>query len=168
MTHLFAPRSSEPEIPVFFNVDEGVGANPARNIREDVLLVQFAFEVIARRPVPSTPPEVLATAKLVRSTSDIDPATTSAIFAFRRNRPSKEIIVDGRVSPARGDGYSYGGGALWTIVHLNNSIQNRYVDDWPRIDRIPGCPAELKTDGGSKSGRHISDEGDLNSLNYLA
>jgi hypothetical protein len=33
---------------------------------------------------------------------------------------------------------------MWTIVILNNSMQESFVDIWPRIDKIPGCPAELK------------------------
>ena len=143
MAHLFAPRQSEDFLPVFLNVDGVVGANPSPNIREDVLLVQFAFEVIARQPVPQTPPEVLATAKLVHSTGFIDPPTINAIHSFQRNRPERGVVVDGRVSPARG-GYQYGAEASWTIVDLNNSIQNRYVDSWPRMDKIPGCPVELR------------------------
>ena len=47
MAHLLAPQQSKPTLPVFFNVDGVVGAAPAVNNREDVLLVQFAFTVMA-------------------------------------------------------------------------------------------------------------------------
>jgi hypothetical protein len=51
------------------------------------------------------------------------------------------VVVDGRVSPAKG-GYYYG--ALWTIVLLNKSVQSRHPEVWPRFDKLSNCPAELK------------------------
>ena len=142
MAHLVAPRIPEPELPVFFNVDGVVGANPAQNLREDVLLVQFAFQVLGKDPIATTPPEVTAASKAVRVTGTIDKETINAIFALQRALGNPATVVDGRVSPVKG-GYSYGK-AMWTIVHLNNFLQNRNVDVWPRIDKISGCPSELK------------------------
>jgi hypothetical protein len=142
MAHLFAPKIPDPELPVMFNVDGVVGANPAQNLREDVLLVQFAFEILGKEPLPTTPPEVLAAAKAVRPTGMIDKATINAIFVLQGALGNPATVVDGRVSPVKG-GYSYGS-AMWTIVHLNNFMQNRHVDVWPRIDKIQGCPSELK------------------------
>ena len=145
MAHLMAPQPSHPELPVFFNVDGVVGAAPAVNNREDVLLVQFIFNVIATSPRPTTDPVLLAAARAVRLTGTIDPATITAIRAHqtvdRRISGNPNQVVDGRVSPAKG-GYSYG--ALWTIAELNNNLQDRHVNIWPRIDTIPGCPAELR------------------------
>ena len=40
--------------------------------------------------------------------------------------------------------YSYGGG-LWTVGQLSKFIQARHTDVWPRIDKILGCPDELKS-----------------------
>jgi hypothetical protein len=145
MAHLFAPRPLNPELPMFFNVDGVVGAPPAQNKREDVVLVQFAFKLIADFPIATTNPEVLVAAKAVKITGTVDAATINAIRASQSGRakdnPAK--VVDGRVSPAKG-GYSYGG-AFWTIVRLNDSMQERLMDIWPRIDKLPSCPAELKT-----------------------
>ena len=140
MAYLFAPRDSDPELPIFFNVDGVVGAQPAENRREDVLLVQFVFEIIARQPRSSTRPEVFQAAKAVKATGFIDEATIAAIRAFQ---PRKNAVVDGRVSPAKG-GYNYGG-VKFTIAQLNNALQDRFLDIWPRIDKIGGCPAELRT-----------------------
>lgn len=146
MAHLLAPQPPLPELPVFFNVDGVVGAPQAQNKREDVLLVQFAFKLIADSPFPGTPPRspaLLAAAKAVQVTGTIDAATINAIRV--RQQDNKKInpatVVDGRVSPAKG-GYRYG--AAWTIALLNDAIQDRHVDIWPRIDKIPGCPEELK------------------------
>ena len=143
MAYLYAPRPSITELPVFFNVDGVVGANPAQNSREDVLLVQFVFEIIAQQPRASTRPEVVAACKPVKSTGVIDDSTINAIRVFQVDPKNKNVIVDGRVSPAR-NGYSYGGGAAFTIVDLNNALQDRFSDIWPRIDKVGSCPPEIR------------------------
>ncbi len=145
MAHLLAPQDSLPTLPVFFNVDNVVGAMPAANLREDVLFVQFTFVVIASSPTPGSSPEFNAAAAAVKMTGVADAATINAITATQKEIQRKGLggVVDGRVSPAKG-GYSFGG-SLWTIVHLNESVQGRHIEVWPRIDRIPGCPSELQT-----------------------
>jgi len=99
MAHLTAPSKPDPELPVYFNVDGVVGAAPAQNKREDVLLVQFALQVIANNPIATTGAEVLAACKAVKVTGTIDPATITAIKAFQQS--FKQVyagqIVDGRV-----------------------------------------------------------------------
>ena len=140
MAHLFVPQNAETELPVFFNVHGVVGAAPAQNNREDVLFVQFCFRVIADKPLATTTPEFQAAVKAVQTTGVIDPATINAIRLFQKNK-NKSAIVDGRVSPAKG-GYSYGA-AIYTIANLNESIQHRNLELWPRIDKISGCPNEI-------------------------
>ena len=144
MAHLVAPQKSRPTLPVFYNVDAVVGASPAANNREDVLLVQFAFAAMAANPLPGASTEFYKAISAVKPTGTIDQATVYAIKAtqieVKKSQPN--TVVDGRVSPATGS-YSYGGG-LFTITHLNESVQHRYLELWPRIDKIPGCPLELK------------------------
>ncbi len=144
MASLFAPQPPHFTLPVFFNVDQVVGAAPATNNREDVLLVQFYLKFCGQTPTATTPPVLTEAMKKVRVTGSMDPATINAIQTLQSERkratqnPTK--IVDGRVSPARG--YKYGS-ANWTIAVLNDMVQNRKTDVWPRIDKIPGCPPEL-------------------------
>lgn len=145
MSHLLVPKPPDSHLPVFFNVDGVVGAPPANNLREDVIFVQFAFKVLADNP-QGAPRDVVAAARTVTIDGKIGPITINAISTYqsamaRERNPSK--VVDGRVSPAKG-GTSYGG-AAWTIVHLNGTIQKRHINNWPRIDKIPGCPSEIKT-----------------------
>jgi hypothetical protein len=145
MAHLLAPQSPTPDLPVFFNVDNVVGVDPAQNLREHVLLLQFALQGIGKSPRPSTPPAVLEVAKRVQTTGKIDTQTITTIQLIqedlkRNSNPSQ--VVDARVSPAR-DGYSYGAG-LWTIVFLNKAIQVRNGNLWPRLDKVPGCPPDLQ------------------------
>ena len=144
MAHLVAPRSSNLTIPVFYNVDAAVGAEPADNNREDVLLVQFAFAAMSASPLPEMSMEFYRAVCAVRATGTIDRVTINAIKAMqievKRNEP--DAIVDGRVTPASGD---FGrGGRACTIVNLNESVQHGHLGLWPRIDKIPGCPLELK------------------------
>jgi hypothetical protein len=132
-----------PQMPVFFNVDGVVGAFPAQNKIEDVLLVQFAFSRLANDPgSPSDLNELLAY-QAVSVTGVMDDATIEAITVYQwgQQEVSPGQVVDSRVSPARG--YSYGP-AFWTIVGLNFEIQTRHMDVWPRIDKIPACPELLR------------------------
>ena len=100
MAHLVAPQAALAELPVFFNVDGVVGSPPAENRTEDVLFVQFAFQVIVRIP-KTIPPEDLAVMRAVSLTGTIDPQTIAADHAAsetgkgecqsrnNRRRPSK-------------------------------------------------------------------------------
>jgi hypothetical protein len=143
MAHLLAPQQSKPTLPVFFNVDAVVGAAPAMNKKEDVLLVQFAFMTIAANPNGPSSPEFYKALSAVQLTGSADAATIAAIKATQAEVKKKQpaTVVDGRVSPA--NGYGYGGGAF-TIVHLNESVQGRFIELWPRIDKIKGCPKEIR------------------------
>ena len=138
MAHLLAPQPTDPELPTFFNVNGVVGAQPAQNNQEDVTLVQFYFKLIADNPRPTSRPATIAAARQVRVTGTIDQATIQAIRVFQDGRGPGHV-VDGRVSPVKGGGYDYGSG-FFTIVLLNESIQHRQIDIWPRLDRIAGCP----------------------------
>ena len=145
MAHLLAPQQYKTTLPVFYNVDGVVGSNPAVNNREDVLLVQFAFKVIAAKPQGISSPESQKVFQAVQTTGIIDQATIDAIRAgqmeVKKQKP--KAVVDGRVSPASSGSYGFGGGASYFVVTLNESIQMRHTEIWPRIDKIPGCPPEL-------------------------
>lgn len=144
MAHFMSPQPAAEGLPTFFNVDKVVGAAPAANQREDVLLVQYAFKMIADAPMATTDPALLAAAKLVQVTGNIDVKTITAIQQFQLSRKKKNPaqVVDGRVSPAQG-GYTYGQ-AAWIITYLNDAMQERAMDHWPRIDKLASCPSELK------------------------
>ena len=145
MAHLLAPQRSNPTLPIFFNVDGVVGAAPAENKREDVLLVQFCLATMAANRQPGASEEFYRAASAVAVTGNIDQATINAIRAMQSEVKKKhpQTVVDGRVSPSRGS-YGYGGGGGYTIASLNESVQRRHIEHWPRLDKIPGCPAELK------------------------
>jgi hypothetical protein len=142
MAHVLAPRPSSSVLPVFFNVDGVVGAQPATNKREDVLLVQFLFRAIANSGKPFKAPATQAAATAVQMTGNIDDKTINAIRTMQQNSAQGKI-ADGRVSPAV-LGYSYGP-ATFSITDLNASLRQRFPDVFPRIDKIPSCPGELKT-----------------------
>jgi hypothetical protein len=142
VAHVAAPKPSNPALPIFFNVDGVVGAQPAANKREDVLLVQFLFRAIASSSKPFKSPATQAAASAVQMTGIIDPKTINAIRVMQQNSGDPGKVADGRVSPAQ-SGYSYGG-ATWSITDLNITLRDRFREHWPRIDKIPLCPDELK------------------------
>ena len=141
MAHLLCPQKANIDIPLFFNVDAVVGANPASNLREDVLLVQFLM--VAQAPKLQRDLDLKAAFSLVNITGVMDSPTLNAIMVQQRSleKQGRKGGIDGRVSPAKG--YSFGGG-IYSIVVLNESVQHFFIDVWPRIDKIPGFPAELK------------------------
>lgn len=145
MAHLLAPLQTNPELPVFFNVDAAVGAAPAQNRREDVLLVQFCLRSIGEKPPDKMNAQEIAAMRAVNVTGICDAATINAIRVVqtKKRQADPSVVVDGRVSPAQG-GYTYSGNAPWTIAVINNLFQDKNTDVWPRIDMIPGCPNELK------------------------
>lgn len=144
MAYLFIPKSPDRELPVFFNLDGVVGASPASNQPEDVLLIQFIFSVMGANPLPTTPASMTAIYRAVNVTGVIDAQTIAAIRSEQEDRKKSQpgTVADGRVSPAVG-GYFYGGG-MYSIARLNDNLQHRNIGIWPRIDLIPGCPAGLK------------------------
>lgn len=146
MAHMVAPLSANPELPVFFNVDGVVGAMPAENRREDVLLVQFIFHLLGQKPSDGMSAEQIATARAVTMTGIADAPTIAAIRMMQEQTRTvaPAVVVDSRVSPVQGGVYRYAAGTPWTIVTLNNLMQDRNLDTWPRIDMISGCPGELK------------------------
>jgi hypothetical protein len=145
VAHLFVPQPTNTSLPVFFNVDGVVGAAPAANAREDVLLVQFFLKMIGDSPSGEPDAAAVTTAcKKVKLTGTIDAETIAAITADQawNKKQYPTTVVDGRVSPAKG--YCYSAGTLWSIVGLNKSAQKRHKGNWPRIDKVAGCPDELK------------------------
>ncbi|MER3415799.1 MAG: hypothetical protein C4297_06250 [Gemmataceae bacterium] len=145
MAHIEMSKPRDEFLPVFYNVDGVVGAPPADNKREDVLLVQFFIVLIGRSPTPDIPPNVAAAFKAVQLTGVADAQTIAAIKAFQESNRQKRpnVVVDGRASPAK-PGVAYAPGAAWTIVHLNLESKILHPDVWPRIDKIQGCPDDLK------------------------
>ena len=145
MAHIEMSKPRDEFLPVFYNVDGVVGAPPADNKREDVLLVQFFFVLIGRSPTPDRPPNVAAAFKAVQLTGVADAQTIAAIKAFQESKRQRDpnVVVDGRASPAK-PGVAYAPRAAWIIVHLNLESKILHPDVWPRIDKIQGCPDDLK------------------------
>ena len=143
MASLLAPQTPAAEMPVYFNVDATVGAAPAENRREDVLLVQFYCSLISKGTSTLTAEE-RASFDAVKVTGVVDAETIAAIRAAQMKMKKQQpgTVVDGRVSPAKG-GYNYGGG-FWTIASLNSVVHKDNMNTWPRIDKIAGCPAEIQ------------------------
>lgn len=102
--------------------------------------MQYLFHLLGRDP---TDPNS-ATWKTVLVTGAIDSLTINAIVRFQERRRETGLprtIVDGRVSPAKGYRYRP---SFYTIAMMNEFVQRDFYEQWPRLDRMPACPAKLK------------------------
>ncbi len=140
--HVLAPRPSNPQIPLYFNVEAPVGQGGANGSREDILLVQFLLRKVGDASV-ELPPHQRERMRNVAPTGVCDPETIDGIRAaqevIRDKNPGN--VVDGKVSSART--YQYGRG-IYTIVSLQVTVRRKFPKEWPRLDEFPDCPPELK------------------------
>jgi hypothetical protein len=147
MVHVLASNPREPAIPVIFNVDGAVGAAPAANHGDDVVLVKAFLKRLGDIGYAQFDE---ATSNLLKSlvvNGVSDSSLINAIRAFQtiaKNRQSPAAIVDGRVSPAKSS-YQYSAGTLWTIVNLNYVMKNplHFGAVWPCIHLDAKCPPLL-------------------------
>lgn len=104
----------------FLNVTEVVGGRDGINLAEDVMIVQallrFLKDFYRGFPESECPP----------ITGGLDSMTRAAIEKYQKISNKERIkalgrlVQDGRVSPARGDSFVFGGGNFtWTILSLN-------------------------------------------------
>lgn len=124
-----------------WNVDCSVGKGGQNNLRADVLYIQWYYRLAAEQA--ETPPDRKALYREVKLTGtctgrDDDPLVR-AITTHQRsiNHPQ----VDGRVSVATGSGKV--GATAFFVLRLGARIANMYPEQWPRLDKIPGCPPEV-------------------------
>ena len=144
MAH-FSFNGRELRLPAFFNVDGVVGAAPAQNLREDVLLVQFFMRfALDKTGYHGISPDDARTVSSLKVSGVCDQATVDVIYLsqYYRKKETPSVVADGRISPARAGG-EYSKDSKWTIITLNWRIKELIQDIWPRIDKIPGCPPEL-------------------------
>ena len=136
MAQFFFPPSRDIQLPGFYNVDGVVGASPAANLHEDVLMVQFLFRCLRGS---ATREEGKAILNAITLDGIIGPNTIEAIKQFQNflkpHYPG--TIVDGRVSPAYGS-------VKYTIYRLNDAVHEDFYDVWPRLDRMPECPSGVR------------------------
>ena len=135
------PSPSDPQLPVFFNVESRVEKGVAAST-EDVLLVQFLLRKIGDSALAMDTDKKEAM-RNVDPTGVCDDDTVNGITAFQRTIQQKfpGTIVDGKVSPARG--YSYGRG-VFTIVHMQVTIRRLFPKVWPRLHDFKDCPPILQ------------------------
>ena len=143
MAKVVAPENSFEQLPMFINIDSAVGHNAANSNQEDIMLVQFMLKKVAEKAPPSNDKakKTHAIMKQVAISGRIDATTIDAITEFQesmRRKLGRSVIVDGRVSRARG--YYYSGATFYTIVSLNGYMRRHYPQKWPRLQDFPDCP----------------------------
>ncbi|SFI44269.1 hypothetical protein SAMN05216304_102772 [Bosea sp. OK403] len=124
-----------------WNIDCSVGKGGQNNLRADVLYIQWYYQLAANQV--ETPPDRKAIYKQVGLTgmcngTDADPLVRAITLHQRSiNHPQ----VDGRVSVATAGGKV--GASAFFVLRIGARIANMYPELWPRLEKIPGCPAEV-------------------------
>ncbi|MBR0800719.1 hypothetical protein JQ615_35695 [Bradyrhizobium jicamae] len=129
----------------FWNIDAEVGLN-SPNRTDDVQLVQLGYAFMAM--APTTPNEIRATFAAVQvgafCTGRDDDPLVQAIFAHESSRGG---TVDGHVSvigTSNGIYMDSSGPHTYMLTALVNNIQDGMPNDFPRLDKHPACPPDLK------------------------
>lgn len=147
MVVMLASNPIEPRLPIIFNVEGAVGAAPATNNPDDVMLVKAFLRRLGVSHGPRIDAATEAALKAVTLDASPDASLVAAIKAYqlnlKKNRPA--VVADGRVSPASG-GYHYSETTVWSIVQLNfdmkgDPVFNRF---WPCIHLATICPPNVK------------------------
>jgi hypothetical protein len=147
MVHVLVAKPDEERLPVIFNVDAVVGATPAANNPDDVVLVKAFLKMMADVPL-DTGSELVTACQAIVVNGSSDSALVTAIRAFqnevKRRTGNATVIVDGRVSPAK-ESYRYAAGTPWSIVQLNVQMKAvaRFGPVWPCVHLASNCPAAL-------------------------
>ena len=124
-----------------WNIDCSVGKGGQNSLRPDVLYIQWYYQLALNQA--ATPPERKAIYRLVNLTgscngTDGDPLVR-AITEHQRSIIHPQI--DGRVSVATGSGKV--GSSAFFVLRIGARIANMYPELWPRLEKIPGCPAQV-------------------------
>lgn len=147
MVQMLASKPRQDKLPVIFNVDGVVGAAPAANLANDVILVKAFLRKIGDNPSPGLDAATIKALKAVQVNSNADAALITAIKAYQKSHQKNNpaTIVDGRVSPAK-EGYLYSANTSWTIVQLNFNMKfkTRFGAVWPCVHLASSCHASLK------------------------
>lgn len=128
-----------------WNIDSNVGLR-SPNKKVDVELVQFGYFCFSLNPTNT--PELnriyaAVTPGAVYSGAADDPLTL-AIIAHEKERGGAQ---DNHVSPIHGtsDRYKFKDGPhSFMLAALVNNMRDVMKSDFPRIDKHPKCPAQLK------------------------
>src|SRR5262245_60318874 len=104
MVHVLVAKPDEERLPVIFNVDAVVGAAPASNNPDDVVLVKAFLKMMADVPL-NTGSELVTACQAIVVNGSSDSALITAIKAFQNEVKTRtgnaSVIVDGRISPAK-------------------------------------------------------------------
>lgn len=129
---------------VFLNVSGNVGPG-GPNHPDDVQLVQLGYQSMLLSPVNQkllSPAEREAFAKVKPGAPYSGAADDPLTVAIRAHEASRGGAQDGHVSVARGG--SYDGKHSFIVIALNNAIRDTMTRDFPRLDKHPQCPPELR------------------------
>ena len=130
---------------VFLNISGNVGPG-SPNRADDVQLVQLGYASMLLSPQAQgqlNQAERRAFAAVKPGVPYFGAADDPLTVSIRAHEASRGGAQDGLVSVARGASYD-GGKHTFIIIALNNAIRDTMIQDFPRVDKHPQCPAALR------------------------
>ncbi|MCB2095455.1 MAG: hypothetical protein H6901_09910 [Rhodobacteraceae bacterium] len=126
----------------FYYLDSGVGAGMP-NARPDVMLVQFFLKELMNhmdfKPSRPTGADITVDGKFGNQTE-----TWIRAFQAHLKSKGKAVVVDGKVSPARGYQAKTATNTPYTLAHMNASFRKRWRGDHDNLDQCSRVPPEIR------------------------
>ena len=127
-----------------WNLDASVGKGGANSVESDIAYLQWYYTLAA--DFSETPPDRKLIYKNVSITSKCsgrnDDPLVKAIVA--QQKALSHPIIDGKVSALPGAaGHVRLGQNAFFVIRLGARLANKFQQEWPRLDRMPRCPASV-------------------------
>jgi hypothetical protein len=131
---------------LFINVSGNVGPGSPNRI-DDVQFVQLGYYCMLASPLARpilSQGELQAFAKITPGAAYFGATDDPLSIAIRAHQAARGGAQDGHVSVGTPAGSYDGGKHSYQIFPLNNGMRDVMVKDFPRIDKHPKCPAQLR------------------------
>ena len=138
----FRDTSDIEQLPVFYNVNQAVGAN-SPNQKEDVMLVQFLLREIYKGGTAFEPAETVPKGDM-KVDGICGPVTKNWLHKFQldvRNRGGN-IYADNRADKVKGR-ISTISCTMYTLIFLNSGVK-KVRPDFENLESAPDVPNELR------------------------
>ncbi len=126
-------------------LDCSVGKNGMNSLTADVSYVQWYYTLAAVNPeTPQDRKDIYKNVKITGAcTGRDDDPLVQAITAHQK--ALSHPVIDGKISqlPGFSGDTKLDGHHAFFIIRLGARLARMFPDEWPRLDKIKGCPSEV-------------------------
>jgi hypothetical protein len=133
------------QLPVFYNISCSVGRNAVNN-RVDVMMVQYLLREIYSNSNAFNPPVTPPKGEM-KVDGICGPITLDWILETQKQLRARgsSVMVDGKVDRATHGFIGSISHTIYTIIHLNASLQKARPDAFPRLEATGDVPPLLRS-----------------------